>query len=50
VGRPHARIMDFSGRPMRGFVYVDPEGIRADEQLAEWVALSLAFVDTLPSK
>jgi TfoX/Sxy family transcriptional regulator of competence genes len=50
VGRPHARIMDFSGRPMRGFVYVDPEGIRTDEQLAEWVALSLAFVDRLPSK
>lgn len=50
VGRPHARIMDFSGRPMRGFVYVDPDGIRTDEQLAEWVALSLAFVDTLPFK
>ncbi len=50
VGRPHARIMDFSGRPMRGFVYVDPEGIRGDDDLAEWVALSLAFVDSLPPK
>lgn len=50
VGRPHARIMDFSGRSMRGFVYVDPPGIRTDEQLREWLELSLAFVDTLPAK
>ncbi len=50
VARPGARIMDFSGRPMRGFLYVDAEGIGTDEQLAEWVALSLEFVDTLPAK
>ena len=50
VARPGARIMDFSGRPMRGFLYVDAEGIGSDEQLAEWVALSLEFVDTLPAK
>jgi hypothetical protein len=24
--QPHARPMDFTGRPMRGFVYVGPEG------------------------
>jgi TfoX/Sxy family transcriptional regulator of competence genes len=50
LGRPHARIMDFSGRPMRGYVYVDPPGIASDDQLREWVELSLAFVDTLPAK
>ena len=50
VARPHARIMDFSGRPMRGFVYVDPEGIRSDAELAGWIDLSLAFVDKLPPK
>jgi TfoX/Sxy family transcriptional regulator of competence genes len=50
VNRPHARIMDFSGRPMRGFVYVDPEGIRSDDDLADWIGLSLAFADTLPPK
>jgi len=50
LGRPHARIMDFNGRPMRGFVYVDPEGIRTGDQLREWLELSLEFVDTLPAK
>jgi len=50
VSRPHARIMDFSGRPMRGFVYVDAAGIESAADLADWIALSLAFVDTLPAK
>jgi len=50
VAKPHARIMDFSGRPMRGYVYVDPPGIASEAQLREWVELSLAFVDTLPAK
>ena len=50
LARPHARIMDFSGRPMRGYVYVDPPGIASEAQLREWVELSLTFVDTLPAK
>jgi TfoX/Sxy family transcriptional regulator of competence genes len=50
LARPHARIMDFSGRPMRGYVYVDPPGIASEAQLRGWVELSLAFVDTLPAK
>jgi hypothetical protein len=48
--RPHARIMDFTGRPMRGYVYVDPPGIATESELREWVGLSLIFVDTLPAK
>lgn len=48
--RPNARIMDFSGQPMRGYVYVDPPGIATEAQLREWIELSLAFVDTLPAK
>jgi TfoX/Sxy family transcriptional regulator of competence genes len=50
LGRPHARAMDFTGRPMRGYVYVDPPGIATEAQLLEWIELSLAFVDTLPAK
>lgn len=48
--RPHARIMDFTGRPMRGYVYVDPPGIATEADLRDWVELSLVFVDTLPAK
>jgi len=31
---PHAREMDFTGRSMRGFVYVDEGGVSEDEDLA----------------
>ena len=48
--RPHAREMDFTGKPMKGFVYVAPEGFESDEDLAAWVTLSLDFVSTLPPK
>src|SRR5689334_1026542 len=48
LARPHARPMDFAGRPMKGYVYVAPGGIEADAALAEWVHLALDFVSTLP--
>jgi len=47
---PHARIMDFTGRPMRGFVVVGRPGIADDPGLAAWVERGAAFVDTLPPK
>lgn len=50
LSRPHAREMDFTGRSMKGFVYVDPEGFSTAEDLGEWVSLSLDFVTTLPPK
>lgn len=48
--RPHARQMDFTGKPLKGFVYVAPEGFESDEDLAEWAGLCLDFVATLPPK
>jgi len=48
--RPHAVHMDFTGRVMRGFVFVKPPGYKADSALKTWVDLSLSFVSTLPSK
>jgi hypothetical protein len=48
--RPHAREMTFTGRPMRGFVTVEPEGFESDAALRDWVSLCDAFVRTLPRK
>lgn len=50
LGRPHARPMDFTGRPMKGYVYVAAEGIRSGKALREWLRLGLDFVATLPPK
>ena len=47
---PHARPMDFTGRPMKGFVFVDSTGVESDEQLTEWVDRGLEFVSTLPPR
>ena len=47
---PHTRPMDFTGRPMRGFVYVSPEGTEADGDLRRWVERAVAFASTLPPK
>ncbi|MGH2988085.1 MAG: TfoX/Sxy family protein [Solirubrobacterales bacterium] len=45
----HARPMDFTGRPLRGFVTVRPTGLAGDE-LRRWVELAVAFAESLPPK
>ena len=37
------REMDFTGRPMKGFVFIRPDGTRSDEDLNFWIKLALDF-------
>jgi hypothetical protein len=46
----HVQEMDFTGKAMKGMVYVSPEGLDADEALAEWLGICLQFVQSLPAK
>jgi TfoX/Sxy family transcriptional regulator of competence genes len=48
--QPGARPMDFTGRPMAGWVMVGPDGTGNDDSLAAWVRRALAFVEQLPAK
>ncbi len=48
--RPHAREMDFTGRPMKGFLFVADNGTAEDDALSFWVTACLKFVSTLPAK
>jgi len=41
--RPGCRAMDFTGKPMKGFVFVDPEGTKGTKQLNYWISLALDF-------
>ena len=50
LGQPHARPMDFTGRPLRGMVYVGPKGLRTEADLRTWVERGMKFVKTLPAK
>jgi hypothetical protein len=47
--RPHTRPMDFTGRPMRGFVYVAPAGLRTVRDLSAWVDPAVRFASTVPA-
>lgn len=48
LDRPHARPMTFTGRPLGGFVYVDPPGYKTDAALATWIKHGIDLVATLP--
>ena len=50
LGEPHVHVMDFTGRPMRGFVYVDAEGIATDADLSRWVTRGMSVASALPPK
>ena len=47
---PHVREMDFTGKPMKGYVYVASEGLADSKDLDKWANMCLAFIDTLPPK
>ena len=40
---PGCRIMDFTGRPMKGYVMVDETGMKSKKQFDYWIGLCLAF-------
>jgi TfoX/Sxy family transcriptional regulator of competence genes len=49
LARPGAKRMEMTGRPMEGYIFVDPPP-SDDRSLQDWLALAVAFVTTLPPK
>jgi len=43
ISHPNCRPMDFTKRPMKGYVYVDPDGTDLEKDLAAWIQLALDF-------
>ena len=50
LDEPHARLMDFTGRPMKGFLFVGAAGTADDADLRRWIAHGVAFAESLPAK
>ena len=50
LARPYARVFDFTGRPMRGFVYVETAGLEGETELRDWVNMAVKFARSLPPK
>lgn len=47
---PSVRVMDFTGRPMKGYVYLDPPAIAEDRDLQAWISWCAQYVAGLPIK
>jgi len=50
LGLPSAREMDFTGRALKGMIYVSVEGVEEDDDLASWVERGAGFAGSLPPK
>ena len=48
--QPFVGEFDITGRPMRGWVLIAPEGIADDATLSAWIERAVAFVGALPPK
>ena len=47
---PHVREFDITGKAMKGWAMVEPEGVEDDEQLKDWIQRAIKFVGKLPKK
>jgi len=47
---PHVRAFDITGRPMRNWVAVEPQGVEDDDQLKAWIQRATKFVGKLAAK
>lgn len=47
---PHVREFDLTGRPMKGWIMVEPDGMENDRQIAGWVERAMEFVGKMTAK
>lgn len=50
LAQPHTRLFDMTGRPMRGWILVAPEGVATERELGSWVRRGVNFARSLPPK
>ena len=50
LAMPHVRVMDFTGRAMQGYVYIDAPAIAEDKALRDWVGWCVGYAARLPEK
>jgi len=48
--KPHTRLMDFTGKPLKTMVYVSPPGYRSNHDLQAWLKQTIGHVRSLPPK
>jgi TfoX/Sxy family transcriptional regulator of competence genes len=48
--KPHAKVFDITGRPMKGWLLVEPGGVKTHKQLSAWIKEGVEFAATLSPK
>lgn len=43
LSKPECLPMDFTGRPMKGYIFITPDGFDMEDDLAYWIQLCLDF-------
>jgi TfoX/Sxy family transcriptional regulator of competence genes len=50
LAEEHVKPFDITGKAMKGWVLVQPDGIESDERLSGWIERAMEFVKGLPGK
>jgi hypothetical protein len=50
LSKPYTKPFDITGRPMKGWVMVGPDGVLTDDDLSAWLEQARAFALSLPAK
>jgi TfoX/Sxy family transcriptional regulator of competence genes len=48
--KPHTKPFDLTGKPMKGWLLVEANGVKTEKQLSAWVKEGVEFAGTLPAK
>ncbi len=48
--KAHAKTFDLTGKPMKGWLLIEGDGVKTDKQLSAWVKEGVEFASTLPPK
>ena len=50
LAKPYVRVFDLTGRPMKGWIVVESDGVQSAEDLKNWVQEGVTFAQSLPPK
>jgi len=50
LSRPHTRPFDLTGKPMSGWIVVEPQGFEMESDLKAWIEQGINFAAALPTK
>ena len=50
LDKPHVRIFDITGKPMKGWILVGPKALATDAALGKWIDIGVKYAAGLPKK